>query len=104
VGVILCFFGHLYPVLGADPISHFFGEVFLETRQKSTTLEHLIDILAYLETKLQVKNQNLAKFSVLTNINLGWITSIFCMAIPRQQIELESCSNSLKSRESCSLD
>ena len=95
VGVILCFFDHLYPVLGGNPISHFFGEVFLGSRQNSTTLEHLIDFLAYLEPKLQVKNQNLAKMSVLTNLDLGWIAPIFCMAITRQHIELESCSNPL---------
>jgi len=100
VGDVTCggdfvFFWPPIPGPGGQSNQPFFGEVFLETRQKSTTLEHLIDFPAYLEPKLQVKNQNLAKMSVLTNLDLGWITSIFCMAITRQQIELESCSNPL---------
>jgi len=74
-------------------MSHFLAQVSLETRQKSTTLEPLIDfLLAYLEPKW-AKNQNLVKISALTNPNLGWITLIFYMAITRQQLDLESCSN-----------
>jgi len=36
------------------------------------------------------------KISALTNPNLGFKTPLFYMAITRQQIELESCSNPLR--------
>jgi len=56
-------------------------------------------VLAYLEPKLWAKNQNLVKISAPRSPNLGWITSTFYMAITRQQLELERCSNTLKTRE-----
>jgi len=97
-GGVLAFFGHLHPALGANLMNHFLAKFLLETRQKSTTSEPLIDILAYLQPKLWAKKQNL-KISAPTNPNLGWLTPIFYMAITRQQLELESCSNPLKTRE-----
>ena len=94
VGVV-CFFGHLYPALRANPMSHFFGSSFLETRLWSASLEPLIDFLAYLEPKLRAKNQNLAKISAPTNVSLCWITPILYMATTHQQLDLESCWNPL---------
>jgi len=58
-------------------------------------LEPLNGFLAYPEPKLWARKQKLVKISVPTNANLGWITPMFYMAITRQQLELESCSNLL---------
>jgi len=46
-----CFgnFGHLWPVLGPNPLTDSIGlKVLLKTRSKSTSSEPLIDLLAYL--------------------------------------------------------
>jgi len=63
------------------------------------SLEPLSGFLAYLEPKSWAKKQKLANISSPSNAKLGWITSILLMAITRQQIELECCSNPLKTRE-----
>jgi len=94
-GGVFAFFGHIYPALGAIPKKHFLAKVFFAIRPKSAHSEPLMDVLAYLESKSWEKSQNLVKPSAPTNANLGWITSIFYMAITRQQIELESCRNLL---------
>jgi len=53
--------------------------------------------LAYLEQKPWHKNQKLACISTPTSANPGYITSrLLYMAITRQQIELETCLNSLE--------
>jgi len=45
------------------------------------------------------QTQKLVKISTPSNAILEWITPIFSMAITRQHIELESCTNPLKKRE-----
>jgi len=45
------------------------------------------------------QTQKLVKISTPSNAILEWITPIFSMAITRQRIELESCTNPLKKRE-----
>jgi len=41
------------------------------------------------------KKTKLVKISAPTNPYLGWNTRLFWLAITRQRIELESCSNPL---------
>jgi len=68
---------------------------FLETRQKSASLEPLNGFPAYLKPKLWIKKQKLVKIYAPTNPNLGWNTPLLYMDSTRQRIELESCSNPL---------
>ena len=71
----------------------------LETRLSSESLEPLIGFLAYLEPKLWLKNTLFDKYiNFFRNV---WFPSHgkFWPAITRQQIELESYSNPLKTRE-----
>jgi len=42
-------FGQLYLALGANPLSRFLLKLFLQTRQRSASLERLNGFLAYLE-------------------------------------------------------
>jgi len=44
-------FGQLYLALGANPLSRFLLKLFLQTRQRSASLERLNGFLAYLEPK-----------------------------------------------------
>jgi len=76
MGVFVRFFGHFYPSLGANPLSHFLAQVFFfcGNRPKSASLEPCNGCLAYLEPKLWIKKQKLVKMSDPTNPNLGWIT------------------------------
>ena len=67
------------------------AQVFLETRPNSASLEPLNGFLAVAE--IMDKKQKLVKISAPTNPNVGCKTTLFCMAINPQQIELESCSN-----------
>jgi len=41
-----------------DPLGHYYGSNFSETRPKSASFESLNDFLAYLEPKLWQKKQN----------------------------------------------
>jgi len=41
-------FGRLWPALGPNPLTHSFDILLLKTRSKSTSIEPLIDLLAYL--------------------------------------------------------
>ena len=54
----------------------FWFKLFLETRPKSASLEHLNVFLAYLEPKLWIKKQKVVHISVPTNPNLGWTTPL----------------------------
>jgi len=80
-------------------MNHFMVQVLLETRLQSASLEPLIDLLAYLEPKLWLKNpifdkiQNVSKRYNLPSQGKFW------PAITGQQIELESCSNHLKTHD-----
>jgi len=56
------------------------------------SIEPLIDFLAYQERKLWLVDQNFAP----SKVTLGCISP---QAITFRQIELESCSNPLKTRE-----
>jgi len=77
----------------------FWLKVFLETRLKSAPLEHVIDLLAYLEPKLWLKTQFLTKFkNFQKRHNLPSQCKLW-PAITGQQIELESCSSPLKTRD-----
>jgi len=51
----------VYQALGTNPTGHFFGSSFLEFRLSSKSLEPLITLLAYLESKLWLKIQKLVK-------------------------------------------
>ena len=93
------FYGLLYPVLGANPMSQFFGSSFFETRLSSQSLEHLIGFLVYIWSQNYATKNKVVKIATPTNSNLGWITPSLSMAVIRRQNRLESCSNSLKTRE-----
>jgi len=71
--MLLRFYGQLYPAPGANPMSQFLVQVFLETRLSAESLEPLIGFLAYLEPKLWPKIQTLVKICTPTNANLGCI-------------------------------
>jgi len=55
MGNVFAFFGQVYLALGANPRGHFLAQEFLQTRLKSSPLETLIGLLAYLQPKLWLK-------------------------------------------------
>jgi len=71
IGASFQLFDQVYLSLGANPTSHSFGSMFLETRLSSESLEPMVGILAYLEPKLCFKKQNLSKNSNPTKGNFG---------------------------------
>jgi len=64
----------------------------LNTKSKSTSIEPLIDFLAYRELKLWLINQNFAP-------SKATLEGISPQVIAYRHIELESCSNPLKAHE-----
>jgi len=77
----------------------FLVQEFLDSRLSSDSFEPLIVLLAYLERKLWLKKQKLGKILLPQMLTLGILYPCRTMAIPRQQIELESCSNRLKTQK-----
>jgi len=94
--MLLRFFSQLYPAMGANSTSQFFGSSFFWKLGLSyESLEPLIGFLTYLEPRLWPQNQKLVKRYRSTNVEPGYITPILDMTITRQQLELESCSGPL---------
>jgi len=74
----------------------FWFNKFVDSRLSSESFELLIVLLAYLEPKLWLKKQKLEKILLSQTLTLGILYPCQAMAIPCQQIKLESCSNPLK--------
>jgi len=72
VGMFLHYFGHLCLALGAIQMGHFLdSKVQLKTRSKSTSIEPLIDFLAYREQNLWLINQKMIKILLLQKLLLA---------------------------------
>jgi len=80
-----------------EPI--FWIKIVLESRLSSESLQHLFGFLAYLEPKLWLKNRVFDKIQRVTQKVSLAISNELLARITRQQIELESSSNPLKSRD-----
>jgi len=68
MGTCFCLLGQFCLALGTNPISHFWAEVFLDSRLSSKSLKPLIGLPAYLEPNLRLK---LGKFQVPQKVTLG---------------------------------
>jgi len=95
-------FSNFWPNLsgpGRQPNKSFLARIFLETRLKSASFEHLIGFPAYLEPKFWLRNPILDKNKNVAQKATWPFQTKLLPVITRQQIELESCSNPLKTRK-----
>jgi len=98
VGVFSPFWPGL-PCPGRQPTGNFLAHIFFETWPNSASLKPFNDFLAHLGPKLWLKNLTSDKNEKIHKRYDLLSQGKFWPTITRQQIELESCSNPVKTRE-----